>query len=374
MFYKTYLLMKKEGLLFLRNTLLVLAALYFATFDIYQVGTTTTDPNFYPLAIHDLDHSRQVQEIVRRIRPPYFEVKGYIDDEKKISRLIAEGEISAVITFPKGFASDLALNKTATMQIIIDGTNSNASEIALGYLQDILAEYNIGLWTAKLKAAGADPALPVVELRSFFMGNTTLNEGWSFSLQELYTVITLFGLMLTATALVNEKQFGTIEQLMVSPLSSLEIILPKIITMMGVIGAVTFIAIFAVLRPLGIPLAGSLGELFLVTFLYVFTLTGYGLVISTLSKNLAETILISLLIILPILFLSGLYVPVESLSPWMQVLIGFSPLKYYLNLAQGIFLKGNSIMFMWQDIISLLILGIVSFTIGLWRFRKSFSQ
>lgn len=366
--------MRKEYLLFLRNTVLLLVVLYFSTFDIYQTSTTSTDPNFFPLAIYDMDRSVKSQEIVRRFRSPYFHVKTYINEEDELKKLIEDGTVSAAITFPKGFAGDIAANKTANLQIILDGTNSNASEIALNYIHSIISEYNIDLWTARLKGSGGRQEVPDVQMRPFFYSNTSLNEGWVLSLQELYTVITLLGLVLITTAIVNEKQFGTIEQLMISPLKTYEIILPKIITMMGVIFMVVFIALFVVLMPLGVPLAGTIWDLFIVTLLYIFTLTGYGLLIATVSNSLSETILISFLLILPILLLSGMYVPVESLPVVMQGLISFSPLKYYLNLAHGVFLKGNSICFMWKDFCSLLTLGVVSFAVGLWRFRKSFSE
>jgi len=366
--------MKKESLLFLRNTVLLLVVLYLSSFDIYQNSSNTSDPKFFPLAIYDMDQSRESQEIVRLFRTPYFYVKTYIHDENDINRLMEEGSVSAVITFPKDFAENLADNKTADLQIILDGTNSNASEISLNYIYNIISEYNVGLWGARLKAAGIGQDIPAVQVRPLFYSNTSLNEGWMLVLQELFLVLTLLGLLLTATAIVNEKQFGTIEQLMVSPLKTYEVIFPKIITMIGVIFSVLFIALFVVLRPLGVPLVGSVWELFLVTLLYVFTLTGYSLVIATLSNSLSETILICIMIILPIILLSGMYVPIESLARPMQILIAFSPMKYYMNLAYGIFLKGNSILFMWKDFASLLILGIVSFAIGMWRFRKSFSQ
>ncbi|MFA6431237.1 MAG: ABC transporter permease [Candidatus Margulisiibacteriota bacterium] len=366
--------MKKEYLLFLRNSVLILIVLYFSSYDIYQVSTTTTDPNYYPLAIYDMDQTAKSQEIVRRFRPPYFYIKTHINGEKEIKELIEDGSVSAVISFPKGFAKDIASNKTANLQVILDGTNSNASEIALNYIYNIISEYNIGLWSARLRAYGGGSEIPAVEVRPFYYANTALNEGWILALQELFTVILLLGLVLVTTAIVNEKQFGTIEQLMVSPLRTAEIILPKIITMMGVIFLVVFIALFVVLIPLGVPLVGSIWELFFVTLLFIFTLTGYGLVIATVSNNMAETILISFLLILPIQLLSGMFAPVESLPGSIQFIVGFFPLKYYLNLAYGVFLKGNPILFMWKDLCALLALGVVSFAIGLWRFRKAFSQ
>ena len=373
MFYKWFNLMKKEYLLFLRNTVLLVVVLYFSTYDIYQSSLNTTDPKYFPLAVYDLDGSRKVQEIVRRFREPYFDVRAYVKEEKEIKRFIEDGTVSAVITFPKEFSRDIDAGKTAKLQVILEGTNSNASEIALNYIHNIVSNYNIELWVSRLKAAGGR-GVPVIELRSMYYANSTLNEGWILALQELYTIITLLGLVLVTTAIVNEKQFGTIEQLMISPLKTFEIVLPKVMAMIGIIFMVVFIALFVVLKPLGVPLVGTVWDLFVVTLVYIFTLTGYGLLIATISNSLSETILISLLIILPILLLSGMYVPVEALSHGIQLLVGFSPLKYYLNLANGVFLKGNSIVFMWKDFCSLLALGVVSFSIGLWRFRKSFSQ
>lgn len=374
MFYKWSRLIKKEYLLFIRNTVLVLIVLYFATFDIYQTSTNTTDPKYYPLAIYNLSPSQQTEEIVRRFREPYFSVKTYLDQDEQIKTLMDDGSVAAVITFPREYSRDIAAGKTAQLQVILDGTNSNVSEIALNYIYNIISGYNLELWERRLRAAGEGSSLPVVTVAPLFYSNTSLNEGWILATQELYTIITLLGLLLTATAIVNEKQFGTIEQLMISPLKTLEIVLPKVLTMMAVIMMIVFIALFVVLRPLGVPLVGGVWDLFLVTLIYVFTLTGYGLVIATLSNTLSETILISLLIILPILLLSGMYVPVESLSPVMQVLIAFSPLKYYMALANGVFLKGNPLLYMWKDLSALLALGIVSFSIGLWRFRKAFSE
>lgn len=374
MFYKYYLLMKKETLLFARSLLLLATVFYFSTYDVYQAASTGTDPNYFPLAIHDLDHSQAVRQIVDLFRAPYFEVRTYIQDDKEIQKLIESDQVYAVLTFPQGFARDLAAGRTADIQVILDGTNSNASEIALDYIEAILAEYNNGLLTARLRAYGAGQRLPLIDVRTYFIGNTALNEYYTFGLQEFFTVLTLLGLLLTATAIVNEKQFGTIEQLMVSPLRTLEIILPKVLTMIGVLMLVLFLCLWIPFNALGVPLAGSLQDLVIATLLYVFTLTGYGLLIATLSNNLSETILISLLVILPILFLSGLYVPIESLAPWLRPLIGFSPLKYYLNLGNGIFLKGNPLLLMWPDVVSLLVLGVASFSLGLWRFRKSFSE
>jgi len=169
---------------------------------------------------------------------------------------------------------------------------------------------------------------------------------------------------------VNEKQFGTIEQLMVTPLRTWEIMTAKVVSMMAVLFVATFIAIFTTLLPMeGIPLLGNIWAFFLVSLLYFFAIAGIGLFISTISNNLSETILFSYLILVPMMFLSG---KIDGVAPWMQMLMKISPLKYYMDFGYGIFLKGNSLFLMWKEALILFVFGAVIFSAGAYRFRKVF--
>ena len=145
----------------------------------------------------------------------------------------------------------------------------------------------------------------------------------------------------------------------------------KIVPMIVILMIASFICVFTILKPvMGIPIRGSLGAFFFATFIYIFTVTGLGLFISTISSNLADTVLFSIFILVPIMFLSGAWVPLESMPPWMQYLIRFSPLKYYLDIGYGVFFKGTSLLMMWKEMLALFGLGVASFLIGAIRFRK----
>lgn len=373
MMLKWYYLIKKEIILFLRNPILLAVLLYFAVPDIYQAASSTSDPVNYPIGIYNLDQGYQSQEIISRLRTPYFDIKTQINSEHEIKALIDNGTISAVIIFPKNFSRDLNANQTPAIEAIFDGTSCVAAEAVIGYLSTIVSDYNLKLLTAQNIPNEKLSEVPFVEFTPQFRFNPTLNEGWTNALQELYMVLTLLGILLTATAFVNEKQFGTIEQLLVSPLRPYEVVATKIISMILILISFTLIAVFVALKPMGVPMEGSIWQFLIITLLYCFTITGYGLVLATFSNNLTESILISLAFLIPILILSGIYTPFELMPNWLQQIMSISPLRYYLLLSHGVFLKGLTIMDMIKDFSILFSLGLGSFFLGLWRFKRSFS-
>ncbi|MBI4352965.1 MAG: ABC transporter permease [Candidatus Omnitrophica bacterium] len=374
MFFRLFLLMRKEFLQFFRNVPLLIIVLYGATLDVYTAGEVSMDVHNYPIAVYDIDQSAQSREVAGKLREPFFQVTHFITEEKQIENLIEDGKVSVVVVFPKGFGEKTASYQTAQMQVILDGSNSNASELALRYLSSIVYEHNLDLLVTKWKISNVTAKfIPYVDDQTLYRYNPNLIDRWAFCLQEFFTIMTLIGMLLTATAMVNEKQFGTIEQLMVTPLRTFEIMAAKIVPMVVVLFIATFIAVFVILKPIvGVPLAGNVWAFFLVTLIYSFAISGFGLVISTLSNNLSETVLFSLLMVVPIMFLSGAWVPPEAMPGWMRFLVMFSPLKYYLDLGNGIFLKGNSIFLMWKDLLFLTSLGIGAFLLGASRFRKVF--
>ena len=372
--FRFYLLMRKEFLQFFRNVPLILIVLYCMTADVYMAGSVSMDIHEYPIAVYDLDKTKQSREVLERLKKPYFKITNIINDEKDITKLIENGTVSVVVVIPKYFGKKLSSYSTAEMQVILDGSVSNASQIALGYISSIIGELNSKILFSTWKFSNvAKKIVPYVEARTRYLYNPNLVDQWNFSLQEFFVDVTLIGMLLIATAMVNEKQFGTIEQLMVTPLKTYEIMISKILPMVVVLFFASFIAIFVTLIHLiGVPFLGSVWAFFLVILVYVFTVAGLGLFISTISSNLSDTVLFSILVLVPIMFLSGAFVPIESMPKWMQYFVHLSPLKYFIDLGTGIFLKGNSLFMMWREFLSLLVLGIVLFFIGAKRFRKAY--
>ena len=374
MFFRMYLLMKKEFLQFFRNIPLLVIVLYFATFDIYSAGEVSMDVKDYPNAVYDLDDSEQSRDVLTVIREPFFDITHIITNEDEITDLIEKGTVSVVIVFPKNFGKKIASYRPAQMQVILDGSNSNSSELALRYISNIIYGYGMDILVTKWKMSSVTKKIvPYVSSSIRYMYNENLSDRWSFCMQEFFMCITLIGIMLTATAMVNEKQFGTIEQLMVTPLRTHEIMISKIVPMIVVLFITSFIAVFVILKAVvGVPIRGDIWSYFLVSIIYFFSITGLGLFISTLSNNLSETVLFSLLVLVPVMFLSGAWIPLESMPGWMRFIVYFSPLKYYLDLVNGIFLKGNTLLLMWKEVVSLIVLGSTVFFLGAIRFRKIF--
>jgi len=193
------------------------------------------------------------------------------------------------------------------------------------------------------------------------------------SISELLTVITLLSMMLPAAAAVREKERGTIEQLAVSPLSSLQILLPKVISMGLVILLGVAVCLFCIIIPLfHLPVKGSFGLFFAVTSLYVFTTSGIGLFIATISKSMAQMTMLGIMLLMPILLLSGAWTPPEAMPSAMRVGMTISPLYYYNEMSYAILLKGAGIEILWDSLLGLSVLGLVFFNFGVWRFRRQF--
>jgi ABC-2 type transport system permease protein len=374
MWFRLYILMRKEFLQFFRNLPLIIIVLYCMTIDVYSAGSVSMDIHDYPLAVYDLSKTEESRQVLEDLREPYFTIKYVIEQEDEIVPLIESGDVAVVVVFPADFSRKMGGGEPAQMQAILDGSISNSSELAAGYIANIVARRNIELiatkWNVSDVAERMTPQINSVK-RNFY--NPNLLDRWNFSLMEFFVDLALIGLLLIATAMVNEKQFGTIEQLMVTPLRTWEIMIAKIIPMVAVLFIASFICIFVILVPVtGIPIEGSIFAFFFVTLLFVTSISGLGLMVSTISTNLSDTVLFSILLLVPIMFLSGAFVPIEAMPGWMRFLVHFSPLKYYIDLGVGIFLKGNGLLFMWREFLALAAIGAISFTVGAYRFRKVF--
>ena len=181
-------------------------------------------------------------------------------------------------------------------------------------------------------------------------------------------------ILLPAAAMVREKERGTVEQLLVSPLTPFQIVFPKVIAMTSVILIGTTMSLLTVLGPIfHVPLEGSLPLFYFITTLYIFANAGLGLLIATIARNLAQVGLLSLLIMGPILLLSGLWSPSEAMPVWMQWATMASPMRHYIEVSFGIFLKGAGIDLLWDSVLAIGFLGVAIFLLGIRRFRGQFA-
>ncbi len=335
---------------------------YAATTDIRRIDT----------AIYDLDNTSQSRDIVRAFTwSTYFVPRYYIHEDDQQKWLIDNAKVSTVIRINRGFAKDFQAGRSAKVQLILDGTDSNTAGVILGYANSIIERYSQNLLQQRAAILLETPGLfPRADLRMRPWFNENLESRNYYIPGVIALIVTLTSLLLTSMAIVREKEIGTMEQLIVSPLRPFELILGKL-TPFAVI-ALTEMVFVAMVGTLwfGVPIRGSILLLFGCTLIYLTTSLGTGLFISTLSSTQQEAMLSTFLFFFPAVLLSGFVFPIANMPQLVQYLTYIDPLRYYLVILRGIFLKGSGIAILWPQALALLIMGTCIFSVSSLRFRK----
>jgi ABC-2 type transport system permease protein len=365
----------KEVLQLLRDPVLLFVILYGFTVDVYNAGSgVTLQLTHASVAVQDHDRSAASRELTGRLMAPEFDLDALVERDTQGQERLDDGSALMVLTIPPRFEDDLMAGRATQVQMQIDATNTVQGFLAYSYGTQIVTRYGIesGLSRAGLGSGAADE-VPVVDNRPRVWFNPNQNDGWFMSISEMLNVITAFAILLPAAAMVREKERGTIEQLLVSPLTPLQILLPKVLAMMGVILLGTAISLLAVLEPIfHVPIEGSVTLFFIITTFYIATLSGLGLFIATVTRNMAQTAMLGILVLAPMFFLSGMWTPPEAMPPLVRGLMFVSPLYYYMDASYGILLKGAGIDLLWDSALGILLLGGFIGGFGLWRFRRQF--
>lgn len=375
MFHGLLALLRKEYLQFFRDRALVCFVLYFFTVDIYIAGSGfNIEVRNYPTAIYDRDNTQISVQLAEKFRQPYFRVTHLIYTEAEMETLLNTGAVSLVLVIPHHFARNLVERNHAEIQVITDGTLSNTALLALAYASQIAQQFaqEVGTQLGRSEAA-ATPRRPQVNLKPRIAFNPNLQFEWYTSLMELFNAITVVAIFLPAAAAVREKEYGTIEQLLVTPATPVTIMLAKVISMASIVLASSCLSLFLVIYPLfDLPWRGNLFIYLAVTALYVFSATGVGLFIATVCRTLPQTILLLLMLLTPILFLSGSWTPPEAVPVWMRLLMYFFPLKYFISTAYGILLRDAGLESLWPELVGMAVLGLLLFSFCALRFRQRF--
>jgi len=363
----------KELLQLSRDPVLLIIIAWFFTADIYIIGSgVSMELRNATLSVIDADHSAASRELIHRFRPPHFRLQGEIFAHQEGARLLDAGDSMLVLEIPAHFERDLQAGRSVDVQLQVDTSNTVLGTLATGYAGRIVAGFaedrarqQLGLTDQQLAA------VPRIEERQRVWYNPNQTDPWYMAISELMTIVTMLSLMLPAAATVREKERGTIEQLMVSPLSPFQILFPKVIAMTLAILGGTAVALFLILLPVfQIPVKGSLGLFFAMTAVYVLATSGLGLFIATLSRNLGQVSMLVIVVLLPMLLLSGSWTPPEAMPEPLRAAMVISPLYYYIELGYGILLKGAGLDVLWDSLLGLAVLGAVIFGFGVWRFRR----
>jgi ABC-2 type transport system permease protein len=326
----------------------------------------TTDVNSIRTAVYDLDKSYESRELVRRFNASgYFTMNYDISSNDAIQDLFDRGKIAAAIQINRGFSSDLKKGKATEMQVLVDGTDSNTALVAMGYANMIIMKY---AGDPGLRKVRAKPVKFEVHPRAWY--NPDLRSR-NYNVPGVIAImVLLICLLLTAMAIVREREMGTMEQLMVTPLKPVEIILGKTIPFALIGFFDMFLATTVGVYWFSIPIAGSLMLLSLCTAIYLLSVLGIGLFISTISRTQQQAMMATFLFFAPAVLLSGLMFPIENMPIAVQYGTYLNPLRYFLVIIRGIFLKGNGIDILWPQMLGLFILGSILMTLSSLRFKK----
>lgn len=316
------------------------------------------------IAWMDSDGSPASRELLAAFKGSiHFRVAAWPRSEDEMRSLLDGGEVLAVVRVNKGFARDLARGRTAAVQILVDGSNSNDAQILSGYASRVVSEF-----AARLAPAGT-VVLPV-EAATRVWFNPSLESRKYFVPGVILNIVLIMTLMLTAMAIVREKEIGTMEQLMVTPIRPTELILGKTLPFVAIglfdmalvtIGGITIF---------GIPFRGSVLLLIGCTLLFLMTTLGTGLFISTISHTQQQAMMSSFFFFMPALMLSGFTFPVQNMPRAVEFLSRVNPLRHFLEIIRGILLKGAGADSLWPQMAALAAIGTLVLGASVLRFRK----
>jgi len=353
-----------------RDPIMLVLILYTFTVSIYSAATAVPDSlHNAAIAIVDEDNSPLSLQIQSAFYPPYFMHPVMISLEEVDPGLDA-GEYTFVLNIPPDFQRDVLAGRSPAIQINVDATRMSQAFIGNGYIQQItLSEINEFIQRHRSNA------VPPVGLALRARFNPSLTQAWFLSVMELINAVTMLSIILTGAALIREREHGTIEHLLVMPVTPVEIMLSKIWSMGLVVLLATAFSLATVVQgALHVPIQGSVALFLTVAALHLFATTSMGIFLATVARSMPQFGLLMVLILLPLQMLSGGSTPRESMPGFAQDIMLAAPTTHFVSASQAILYRGAGIQVVWPNFLALAVIGTVFFLIALSRFRKTISQ
>jgi ABC-2 type transport system permease protein len=332
----------------------------------------TTDVNNISLAVCDLDKSVTSREFIRSfVSSGYFTVERDINEYKNIDKYIDNGSIQVAIVIPPKFGTDVAAGKSAPVQMLVDGSDGYTAGIALGYAGQIAGAYNQQIFQRTIDRTGVKPNFGSVNSDIRVWYNPELKSK-NFMIPGIVAMLLLLITgMLTAMAIVKEREVGTLEQLIVTPIKPWQLIIGKLVPFV-LIGIFDVILVLTVGRFwFNVPMRGNILFLFFCGGVFLLSSLGIGLFVSTVSHSQQQAAMtMQFFIFIPFLYLSGFTFPIDNMPRWVQYITYAIPLRYFLEIVRGIFLKGDGFVNLWREILAMFGIGVVMLTLSMIRFHK----
>lgn len=347
-------------IIFIVPVLQIIILGYAATLDVRNIS----------LLVLDFDKSKTSQQFVEQfVNSGYFELIGFVDDQKQIDKNLDRSKVTLAIMIPSDFSKQILSGKQTEIALIADGADANTANISLVYAVQIIAKYSRDILIKQFK--DVNKKVPSVRTEPRIWFNPELRSANFMVPGVIALVLMIITMTLTSVSIVREKEIGTLEQLLVTPIKPYQLILGKIIPYM-VIGFlnIIFVLTIAVLW-FEIPIKGSILLLLLLSGLFVLTTFGLGIFISTISKTQQQAMITAqFFVFFPFIFLSGFTFSIDNM-PWIiQQVTYLIPLRYYLEIIRGIILKGAGLETLWFQVSALVVFGIGILSFSIVRFKS----
>lgn len=352
-----------------RDPMMLLLILYAFSASIYVAGTSMPETlHKAPIAVVDEDQSSLSGRIISAFYLPYFMPPELIS-LSQVDAVLDEGAYSFVLTIPPDFEQDLLAGRSPKIQLSVDATRISQAFSGSGYIEQIVSS-EISEFSQRHRL---NTSLPVdLVLRASF--NPNLTSSWFGSLMEVINSVTMISIILTGAALIREREHGTIEHLLVMPVTPAEIMLSKILSMGLVVLVATGFSLTVMIKTiLAVPVEGSVLLFLLITALQLFATTSMGIFMATVARSMPQFGLLLILVLLPLQLLSGGMTPRESMPEAVQTIMLAAPNTHFVAASQAILYRGAGLDVVWPQMLALLLIGGLLFRFSLQRFRTSLS-
>jgi ABC-2 type transport system permease protein len=360
----------KELRSLLRDPIMLVLIVYAFTVAIYTAAAAIPETlNNASIAIVDEDRSALSTRLVGAFYPPYFNPPSLITPAEMDAQM-DDGTITFALDIPPNFQRDVLAGKKPDIQLNVDATRVSQAFTGASYIQTIIAT-EVAAFLAHYRA----PTVLPVDLAMRMRFNPTTNKSWFGAVVEVVNQVTLLSIILTGAALIREREHGTIEHLLVMPITPFEIMASKIWAMALVVVGATAMALFVVIQGLlGVPIQGSVALFLAGAVVNLFSTTALGIVLATFTRSMPQFALLTMLVIMPLEILSGGTTPRESMPQIVQDIMLAAPTTHFVMLAQAILFRGAGFAVVWPQFVALGLIGATLFVVSLYRFRKTISQ
>jgi ABC-2 type transport system permease protein len=369
MFLRTWSLIRKEFIHVIRDPRTLAIMIVMPILMLILLGyAATTDIEHLRTAVYDADKTPQSRELIEAYQASnYFDIMFYADTEEKLRYLIDHGDVGSALVIPPGYGRDMVAHKRTDVAFLVDGSDPTVARTVFGASQQVGQAVTMRQLEQQLDLMGP---LPGVEVRPRVWYNPNMESSHFLIPGTIVMILFLFTTLFTSTSIVRERELGTIEQLIVTPIRSIELVVAKVLPYV----LVSFFIIIEVLilgvLIFGMPIRGSIPLLLGLCSLFLVTALGMGIFISSAARTQVEAFMMTFATIMPTIFLSGFLFPIEAMPPVLQLLTYIFPARYGLVIMRSILLKGVGLEVLAEQVGAILIFTVIVVTLASTRFKK----